>query len=65
MNYQDLLKKYMAHVRDVEGVTYAESSLDRNEILAEPDRFTDEEWSELEHISRIVYNERTNYATDN
>ena len=42
MDYRELLKKYMDHVADCEGVFFLSNS-DRV-------KFTDEEWKELEKI---------------
>lgn len=49
MDYKELLKKYINHVGDQEGIDFT----DRDK----PDWFTDEEWKELIDVAKEAYNE--------
>ncbi len=50
MDYRDLLKKYMKHVGECEGIDYV-GEYDRHATNI----FSDEEWAELRNISDEVY----------
>jgi len=50
MDYRDLLKKYIKHVGEIEGVDYL-GEYDKLDI------FTDDEWSEVRKLSDEVYAE--------
>lgn len=48
-NYRELLKKYIQHVGDSEGTDFL-GDFARNDFGCDPDRFTDEEWAELQRL---------------
>ena len=55
MNNRFLLKKYLTHIRRIEGITYLKNTW-RPHRLAKF-TFTDEEWAELRKLDQEILNE--------
>ena len=54
-DYRALLKKYMQHVGDCEGVLFLRNRPNKN--WPGGDRFTDAEWEELNRIAETLHDE--------
>lgn len=49
IDHRELLRKYMDHVAECEGVTFVEDGRKRSE------QFSEEEWAELQEIDRSIW----------